>query len=69
MAALEKQLEDRGLSEASDGAIVIDFTKHLPGRAGKTLAKALLRNKDSSSLYLTRDLEEVFKRSITILTT
>ncbi len=63
MAAVEKQLEGRGLSEASDGAVVIDFTNHLPGRAGKTLAKALLRKKDGTSLYLTRDLEAVFERS------
>lgn len=63
MANVEKQLEEKGLSEPSDGATIIDFTKHVPGKAGKSLGKALLRKKDGTSLYLTRDIGALFERS------
>lgn len=63
MADVEKQLEEKGLSEPSDGATIIDFTKHVPGKAGKTLGKALLRKRDGTSLYLTRDIGALFERS------
>lgn len=63
MADVEKQLEEKGLSEPSDGATIIDFTKHVPGKAGKSLGKALLRKRDGTSLYLTRDIGALFERS------
>ena len=62
MRSAEQQLADIGLSEESQGATIVDFTKHIPGKAGKTLGKALIRKKDGTSLYLTRDLGALHER-------
>ncbi|KAL8809418.1 MAG: hypothetical protein Q9200_003428 [Gallowayella weberi] len=54
-----KKLEETGLCEVSQGATVVDFTKN-PKTA--KLGKALVRKKDGTSLYLTRDVGEALKR-------
>ena len=57
--AATKKLKDTGVSEASEGAVVVDLTKD---PKTKKLGKALVQKKDGSSLYLTRDLGEAVKR-------
>lgn len=52
-------LKERGISEDSKGAIIVDFTKH----GDKKLGKALIKKTDGSSLYLTRDVGEIVKRN------
>lgn len=52
-------LKDRGISEESKGAVIVDFTKH----GAKKLGKALIKKTDGSSLYLTRDVGEIVKRN------
>lgn len=64
MANVEKELEEKGLSEPSNGAVIMDFTKHVPGKLGKTLGKALLRKRDGTSLYLTRDIGGLLERNV-----
>ena len=54
-----KQLETSGVSEMSAGAVIVDLTKN---PKTKKLGKALVRKKDGSSLYLTRDIGEAVKR-------
>ena len=54
-----KQLKDSGVSEESEGAVMIDLTKD---PKTKKLGKALVQKKDGSSLYLTRDIGEAVKR-------
>ncbi|KAL9614321.1 MAG: hypothetical protein Q9167_001204 [Letrouitia subvulpina] len=54
-----RKLEESGVSEESQGAIIIDFTKN---PKTKKLAKAIVKKKDGSSLYLTRDIGEALKR-------
>ncbi|KAL8730149.1 MAG: hypothetical protein Q9166_004232 [cf. Caloplaca sp. 2 TL-2023] len=54
-----KQLKDSGMSEESQGAVVVDLTKN---PKTKKLGKALVLKKDGSSLYLTRDIGEAYKR-------
>lgn len=51
-------LKERGISEDSKGAVIVDFTK----QGAKKLGKALIRKTDGSSLYLTRDIGEIVKR-------
>lgn len=65
MAAAEKQMADAGLSEESQGAMIVDFSKHVPGKLGKGLGKALVRKRDGTSLYLTRDIGALFERDET----
>ena len=50
-------MEERGVSEASDGAVIVDLAKHQ-----KKLGKALVKKKDGTSLYLTRDICEAKDR-------
>ena len=62
MVVVEKQMAEAGLLESSEGATILDFTKHLPAKAGKSLGKALIRKRDGTSLYLTRDIGALFER-------
>ena len=62
METAEKKIADAKLSEPSNGAIIIDFTKHVPGKIGKGLGKALVRKSDGTTLYLTRDIGALLER-------
>ncbi|KAF1988735.1 arginyl-tRNA synthetase [Aulographum hederae CBS 113979] len=52
-----KTLEDTGVSERSEGAVLVDLT-----RWNKKLGKALVKKKDGTSLYLTRDIGAAAER-------
>jgi arginyl-tRNA synthetase len=52
-----KVMEERKVSENSEGAIIVDLTKY-----SKKLGKAVVRKKDGTSLYLTRDIAAVSER-------
>ncbi|KAF2454055.1 hypothetical protein BDY21DRAFT_291811 [Lineolata rhizophorae] len=52
-----KLMEEKGVSEVSDGAVLVDLTKY-----SKKLGKALVKKKDGTSLYLTRDIGAIFER-------
>lgn len=62
MDATAKILEEKGITEESDGALIVDFIKHVPGKAGKSLERPILKKKDGTALYLTRDISEMIKR-------
>ncbi|KAI4145266.1 MAG: hypothetical protein LQ341_002434 [Variospora aurantia] len=59
MERAAQQLAKSGVSETSEGAVIVDLTKN---PKTKKLGKALVRKKDGSSLYLTRDIGEAVKR-------
>ena len=64
-AAMEEAanaLAEKNISEVSDGAVIIDFQKHVPGKPGKSLEKPLVRKRDGTALYLTRDISELLNR-------
>ncbi|KAI9723290.1 MAG: hypothetical protein M1812_001173 [Candelaria pacifica] len=50
-------LEKTGVSQISEGAVIVDLTQHQ-----KKLGKALVKKKDGTSLYLTRDIGELMQR-------
>ncbi|KAK2756698.1 hypothetical protein FQN54_005144 [Arachnomyces sp. PD_36] len=58
MAKANKAIEDNGISEQSDGAVIVDFTKH----GAKKLGKAIIVRKDGTPLYLTRDIGAILER-------
>lgn len=58
----ERKMEAAGLTEESEGATIIDFSKHIPGKPGKSLEKVLVKRRDGTALYLTRDISEIKKR-------
>lgn len=52
-----KVMEEKKVSEESEGAVIVDLTKY-----SKKLGKAVVRKKDGTSLYLTRDIAAVSER-------
>jgi arginyl-tRNA synthetase len=52
-----RTMEEKGVSEESDGAIIVNLTGH-----SKKLGKAIVRKKDGTGIYLTRDIGAVFER-------
>ncbi|KAI3173153.1 hypothetical protein DTO046C5_3500 [Penicillium roqueforti] len=53
-----KVMEEAGVSENSEGAVIVDFTKH----GAKKLGKAIIVRKDGTPLYLTRDIGAITER-------
>lgn len=51
-------MEKTGVSEHSEGAVIVDFAKH----GAKKLGKAIIVRKDGTPLYLTRDIGAIFER-------
>lgn len=50
-------MQEKGVSEDSEGAVIVDLTKY-----SKKLGKAIIKKKDGTSLYLTRDIGAAFER-------
>lgn len=57
------KMKEIGLAEENDGALLIDFVKNVTGKEGKQLGKAVIRKKDGTALYLTRDISELLNRA------
>ena len=51
-------LAEKGISEESKGAVIVDLSKH----GAPTLGKTLVKKRDGTSLYLTRDIAANFER-------
>lgn len=58
MASAYSIMEKAGVSEHSEGAVIVDFTKH----GAKKLGKAIIIRKDGTPLYLTRDIGAILER-------
>lgn len=58
MEKAAKVLQEKGISEESKGAVIVDLAKHGHPALGKTLVK----KRDGTSLYLTRDIAANFER-------
>ena len=58
MKAAYETMEKTGVSEQSEGAVIVDFTKH----GAKKLGKAIIVRKDGTPLYLTRDIGAITER-------
>lgn len=57
-----QKMAEMGVSEVSEGAVIVDFSKHIPGKAGKSLERPIIKKKDGTALYLTRDISEMMQR-------
>ncbi|RFU77440.1 arginyl-trna synthetase [Trichoderma arundinaceum] len=62
MAKIAIEMEEKGISRVDNGAVLVDFTKLLPGKEGKRLGVTVIRKKDGTALYLTRDICELLGR-------
>lgn len=52
-----KIMWEKKVCEDSDGAVIVDLTSH-----SKKLGKAVVKKKDGTSLYLTRDIGAAIER-------
>lgn len=57
MQKVSHLLKEGGISEESEGAVIVDLTKH-----NKKLGKAIVQKKDGTTLYLTRDIGAAMER-------
>ncbi|KAI5815851.1 hypothetical protein BZA77DRAFT_354688 [Pyronema omphalodes] len=73
MDTASEMMKTKGISEVSEGAVIVDFAKHArpdpkdpskpdPKDPSKKLGKAIVRKKDGTSLYLTRDIGAAMER-------
>ncbi|KAL7942311.1 arginyl-tRNA synthetase [Trichoderma barbatum] len=62
MAKIAVEMEEKNISRVDNGATLVDFTKLLPGKEGKRLGVTVIRKKDGTALYLTRDICELLGR-------
>ncbi|KAL4861520.1 hypothetical protein BDV12DRAFT_203931 [Aspergillus spectabilis] len=58
MSTANDTLTKSGVSEKSEGAVIVDFVKH----GAKKLGKAIIVRKDGTPLYLTRDIGAILER-------
>ncbi|KAK2804337.1 hypothetical protein FQN50_006628 [Emmonsiellopsis sp. PD_5] len=58
LAKAYEAMEKTGVSENSEGAVIVDFAKH----GAKKLGKAIVVRKDGTPLYLTRDIAAIVER-------
>ncbi|KAI9718833.1 MAG: hypothetical protein M1828_006522 [Chrysothrix sp. TS-e1954] len=58
MDRVERVLQERGVMEPKDGAMMIDFKKH----GAKNLDVAIMRNRNGTSNYLVRDVGSALQR-------
>ncbi|KAK1241645.1 hypothetical protein MKX08_001619 [Trichoderma sp. CBMAI-0020] len=62
MAKIAVEMEEKNISRVDNGATLVDFTKLLPGKEGKRLGVTVIRKRDGTALYLTRDICELLAR-------
>lgn len=62
MEGAAKKMEEMGISTESEGARVVDFASLIPGKEGKRLERPIIRKRDGTALYLTRDISELLGR-------
>jgi arginyl-tRNA synthetase len=56
--ACRRDSKKKGITEESQGATIVDLTKYL-----EFLGKAIVRKRDGTSIYLTRDIGGVVERA------
>lgn len=62
MEKVAKEMAEKGISKEDQGAVLVDFTELIPGKEGKRLGKTVIRKRDGTALYLTRDIAELLGR-------
>ncbi|KAG8412430.1 arginyl-tRNA synthetase [Metarhizium acridum] len=62
MSKIADEMKEKNISREDKGAVLVDFTQLLPGKEGKRLGTTVLRKRDGTALYLTRDVCELLGR-------
>jgi arginyl-tRNA synthetase len=62
MEKIGQEMQDKGICKEDKGAMIVDFQELVPGKEGKRLEKPLVKKRDGTALYLTRDISELLGR-------
>lgn len=62
MEKVAKEMAEKKISTESEGAMIVNFAELIPGKEGKRLERPIVRKKDGTALYLTRDISELLSR-------
>ncbi|KAK4118410.1 arginyl-tRNA synthetase [Parathielavia appendiculata] len=62
MEKVGREMLEKGISKEDKGALIVDFQELVPGKEGKRLEKPIVRKRDGTALYLTRDISELLAR-------
>ncbi|KAB5523140.1 hypothetical protein GE09DRAFT_1065565 [Coniochaeta sp. 2T2.1] len=62
MEKMAKEMADKKIATESEGAMIVNFAELIPGKEGKRLERPIVRKKDGTALYLTRDISELLNR-------
>ena len=62
MEMIGQEMQDKGISKEDKGAMIVDFQSLVPGKEGKRLEKPIVKKRDGTALYLTRDISELLGR-------
>ncbi|KAH8902451.1 arginyl-tRNA synthetase [Coniochaeta sp. PMI_546] len=62
MDKIAKEMAEKKISTESEGAMIVNFAELIPGKEGKRLERPIVRKKDGTALYLTRDISELLNR-------
>lgn len=62
MDKVGKEMEAKGICKEDKGAMIVNFQELVPGKEGKRLEKPIVKKKDGTALYLTRDISELLGR-------
>ncbi|KAL1873474.1 hypothetical protein VTK73DRAFT_922 [Phialemonium thermophilum] len=63
--AMEKTariMAEKGITSEDQGALIVNFAELVPGKEGKRLERPIVRKRDGTALYLTRDISELLGR-------
>ncbi|KAL2123569.1 hypothetical protein VTJ04DRAFT_4024 [Mycothermus thermophilus] len=62
MERIGREMQEKGICKEDKGAMIVDFSELVPGKEGKRLEKPIVRKRDGTALYLTRDISELLAR-------
>ncbi|KAK4166816.1 arginine--tRNA ligase, cytoplasmic [Cladorrhinum sp. PSN259] len=62
MEKVGREMEEKGIAKEDKGAMIVDFQELIPGKEGKRLEKPIVKKRDGTALYLTRDISELLNR-------
>ncbi|EAQ91733.1 arginyl-tRNA synthetase [Chaetomium globosum CBS 148.51] len=62
MEKIGQEMQNKGISKEDKGAMIVDFQALVPGKEGKRLEKPIVKKRDGTALYLTRDISELLGR-------
>lgn len=62
MEQTARAMEARGITKEDKGAVIVPFNELIPGKEGKKLERPVVRKRDGTALYLTRDISELLGR-------